>query len=128
MTKEEIEKHSLAILGSARVRNKYVFLCEGDLIDNLSIAIDRLNVDGRTLEDIKKLFCDKLNEKSIKMLFSIRKVKPYWKRISTDDSIDNERLKEQLELAIANQISINNDYNCHITAIFNKIILNKSGI
>jgi len=97
-----------------------------DLLIHLDIVKNRIDWEVESIEDIKKFFLEHcIDEDLIKKLFTIRKVKPYWEKITTLDPIDNQKLREQLELTIANQISINNDSNCHITAIFNKILLSE---
>lgn len=51
----------------------------------------------------------------------IRKIKPYWKKISTRENLTNEKLREQLSLEIAKFYADKDDDNFHITAILKSI-------
>lgn len=95
-----------------------------DLLSNLDTALSRFKCSNlNTLDDLKT-FC--LNEiatnNNYKFLLTIRKAKSYWEKITSNYMCDSEKLREQLSLAIGEKISIDEDIDCHITALFNTII------
>ncbi|MEV9642996.1 hypothetical protein [Aliarcobacter butzleri] len=94
-----------------------------DLNSNLSRVLDRFSQHKlNTIDDLVSLANQKLNQNELEYLFTFRKVKPYWERITSEESSDDEKLREQIVAEIASKISTLNDNNFHLTAIFNKII------
>jgi hypothetical protein len=64
---------------------------------------------------------NKYNSDLIRMLFLIRKAKPYWQNINTTDNISDTKLRDLLSLEIAEFYSLKNDDNFDLTAIFKHI-------
>ena len=104
------------------------FDTDQDLTNNFTSACQRLyssrlNLD--CLEDLKSSFLNEINTsidfESIANLFLVRKAKPYWEKIESEDSIDKISLREQLYLEIATYYSQKDDPNFHLTAIFKSI-------
>lgn len=106
------------------------FETDQDLNNNFGKVCRRLsffNLDLSSVQDLQQSFLGKIQKntdidsKLIKTLFLVRKVKPYWEKIETTDSIENIRLREQLSLEIATFYSNKDDDNFHLTAIFKYI-------
>ena len=104
------------------------FETDQDLNDNFDKVRKRLSFSNLNLSSMKNLqlsflgeFRKSIDSKLIKTLFLVRKVKPYWEKIGTKDSIENVRLREQLSLEIAKFYSDQDDSNFHLTVIFKSI-------
>ena len=94
-----------------------------DLSKNLNRVLNRFKkYNLSTIEELITFATNKLKAKELEYLFTFRKVKPYWERITSNETIDNEKLREQISLEIASTISFNNNQDFHLTAIFNEII------
>ncbi|MEN8218981.1 MAG: hypothetical protein ABFS56_21940 [Pseudomonadota bacterium] len=99
-----------------------------DLIENFDTVCNRINfseLNTSTVSELKKSFLNKINDdiddKLIYILFLIRKIKPYWKKIDTDENIEAYKLREQLALEIAKFYADKDDDKFHITAILKSI-------
>jgi hypothetical protein len=103
-----------------------------DLEQNFNVACNRIGFLGlnySNLNELKNSFREKFNcnldDKLIKSLFLIRKVKPYWEKIHTIDSEAGEsttrKERERLSLNIAKFYSEQDDNSFHLTAILKSI-------
>lgn len=99
-----------------------------DLIANFDSVCQRIKfseLNSSIVSELKKSFQnkfdDEIDEKLIYILFLIRKIKPYWEKIHTDENIAAEKLREQLALEIAKFYADKDDDNFHITAILKSI-------
>lgn len=90
--------------------------------NKVSKRLDFSHLDISSIATLKSSFINEIEQKIdcnlIKMLFLIRKIKPYWKEINTTDSIQSDRLREQLSLQIAKFYSNQNNDNFHLNTIF----------
>ncbi len=103
-----------------------------DLEQNFNVACNRIGFLGlnySNINELKNAFREKFNhhldDKLIKTLFLIRKVKPYWEKIHTIESKTKDHLSEKeierLSLNIAKFYSEQDDNRFHLTAIFKSI-------
>lgn len=103
-----------------------------DLEQHFDIACNRIGfseLNCSNINELKESFREKFNcnldEKLIKTLFLIRKVKPYWENIHTIESKIKEHLSkkeiERLSLNIASFYSKQDDDSFHLTAILKSI-------
>jgi len=99
-----------------------------DLSANFDRVCNRINfsrLNCSTVGDLKNAFINQfhhgIDNRLIQTLFLIRKIKPYWEKISTRENIDAEKLREQLALEIAKFYADKDDDNFHITAILKSI-------
>ncbi len=103
-----------------------------DLEQNFNVACNRIGFLGlnySNINELKNAFREKFNghldDKLIKTLFLIRKVKPYWENIHTIESKTKEHLSEKeierLSLNIAKFYSEQDDNSFHLTAILKSI-------
>jgi len=103
-----------------------------DLEQNFDLACHRIDfswINCSNINELKKYFQEKFNcdwdDKLIKTLFLIRKVKPYWENIHTIESETKAHLSEKeierLSLNIARFYSKQDDDHFHLTAILKSI-------
>jgi len=103
-----------------------------DLEQNFDVACNRIGFSGLNCSNVNELktsfverFNCNLDDKLIKTLFLIRKVKPYWENIHTIESETEEHLSEKeierLSLNIARFYSKQDDDSFHLTAILKSI-------
>ncbi len=101
-----------------------------DLAANFDRICNRINFFGlncSAVNDLKNDFFNRfdhgidINDVLIQTLFLIRKIKPYWEKMSTSESIDGEKLREQLSLEIAKFYADKDDDSFHLTAILKSI-------
>ena len=103
-----------------------------DLEQNFNVACNRIGFLGLNYSNINELknafreqFNGHLDDKLIKTLFLIRKVKPYWENIHTIESKTKDHLSEKeierLSLNIAKFYSEQDDNRFHLTAILKSI-------
>lgn len=99
-----------------------------DLEANFTRAQKRLEFSALNIMDLSTLrtsFYEEIQKEVtthlIQLLFLIRKAKPYWQLIHTEDVITPEQFRDRLSLSIAKFYSEKNDENFHLTAIFNAI-------
>jgi len=99
-----------------------------DLIANFDTVCNRIKFSGlncSTVNDLKNAFLNKfrhgMDDRLVDTLFLLRKIKPYWEKINTDENITASKLREQLALEIAKFYADQDDDNFHLTAILKSI-------